>query len=56
MMLYPDVQARAQKELDDVVGHERLPALEDRAQLPYTSAIVKEVLRWAPPTPQGKSV
>jgi len=46
MSLYPDVQAAAQKELDAVVGTERLPDISDRGQLPYVDALCKEVLRW----------
>lgn len=46
MALYPAVQKKAQAELDAVVGPARLPAFADRAQLPYTNAIVTEVLRW----------
>lgn len=41
----------AQKELDEVIGGDRLPDISDRPQLPYTSAFLKEVLRWGPPTP-----
>ncbi|KAK8052460.1 hypothetical protein PG993_003845 [Apiospora rasikravindrae] len=40
--------AKAQADLDRVVGRDRLPAFEDRAQLPYIDAIVSEVLRWRP--------
>jgi cytochrome P450 len=54
MMLFPEVQARAQAEIDSVVGPERLPTLDDRDQLPYVCAMVKEVLRWAPPAPEGE--
>ncbi|KAI0365462.1 cytochrome P450 [Pilatotrama ljubarskyi] len=46
MMLHPHVQERAQRELDEVVGRERLPGFEDRARLVYTSRLVKESLRW----------
>ncbi|KAJ7186808.1 cytochrome P450 [Mycena filopes] len=42
---YPDVQARAQKELDDVIGRDHWPGAEDEAQLPYIRAIIKEVQR-----------
>jgi len=52
LMLYPEVQARAQAELDSVVGTGRLPTLQDRSELPYTVAVVKEALRWMPPTPE----
>ncbi|KAL4994465.1 cytochrome P450 [Aspergillus recurvatus] len=53
MVLYPDVQRRAQEELDRVVGRGRLPAFEDRGRLPYINAMVKESLRWHPVTPMG---
>ncbi|KAK7996650.1 hypothetical protein PG989_004690 [Apiospora arundinis] len=40
--------AKAQADLDRVVGRERLPTFEDRPRLPYIDAIVNEVLRWRP--------
>lgn len=46
MILFPSVQERAQEELDRVVGRDRLPTFDDRAQLPYVSNVVKESLRW----------
>lgn len=49
MATHPEVQKRAQEELDRVVGSSRLPAFEDRDQLPYIEAIYREVLRWQPP-------
>ncbi|KAI0441678.1 cytochrome P450 [Xylaria telfairii] len=42
---YPDVQKRAQEELDRVVGRNRLPNVDDEAMLPYCHAIVKEIER-----------
>ncbi|KAF7317507.1 Cytochrome P450 [Mycena kentingensis (nom. inval.)] len=53
MLQYPDVQRAAQAELDAVLGHGVLPRFEDRDLLPYTNAVVKEVLRWRPPAPIG---
>ncbi|KAH7890379.1 cytochrome P450 [Phlebopus sp. FC_14] len=53
MLLYPQVQAKAQAELDCVIGPGRLPDFNDRPLLPYVSAIVKEVLRWNPVAPLG---
>ncbi|TFY79434.1 hypothetical protein EWM64_g4580 [Hericium alpestre] len=53
MVLYPEVQKKAQEELDAVVGNDRLPMINDRSQLPYIDAIVKEVLRWSPVAPLG---
>ncbi|THG92858.1 hypothetical protein EW145_g8562 [Phellinidium pouzarii] len=53
MTLYPDVQRKAQEEIDRVVGIDRLPSFDDRDNLPYVDAIVKEVLRWHPVAPMG---
>ncbi|KAF8215387.1 cytochrome P450 [Mycena galopus ATCC 62051] len=46
MSIYEDLQTAAQKELDEVVGNDRLPNISDRAQLPYVDALCKEVIRW----------
>ena len=54
MSLYPEVQVQAQREIDQVVGKDRLPSYKDRNSLPYINALVKEVLRWNPVTPLGK--
>jgi cytochrome P450 len=54
MTLYPDVQKRAQAEIDSVVGNSRLPSHEDRTNLPYVEALFKEVLRWNPVAPLGE--
>ncbi|RPD58783.1 cytochrome P450 [Lentinus tigrinus ALCF2SS1-6] len=51
MALYPDVQKKAQEELDRVIGPSRLPDFSDRDSLPYINALVKEVLRWHVTTP-----
>ena len=48
MVAFPDVQYRAQAELDAVVGRARPPSFADAPQLPYVRAIVREVLRWRP--------
>lgn len=53
LLLYPEVQQRAQKEIDSVIGRERLPTHEDRGKLPYIEAMCKEILRWRPVTQMG---
>ena len=53
MALYPEVQKKAQMEIDAVVGNNRLPDFSDINALPYTNAIVKEAMRWQPVTPLG---
>lgn len=54
MVLHPEAQAKAQREIDTVVGLERLPTAEDRKNLPYTERLVNEVLRWQPSLPIGE--
>ncbi|KAH6925189.1 hypothetical protein HPB50_001548 [Hyalomma asiaticum] len=50
----PDtVQARVQREIEEVVGQERLPTWEDRKRMPYTLACVWEMDRWKTATPLG---
>lgn len=46
MVHFPNVQRKAQAELDEVVGPDRLPDFTDIGRLPYCSAIVKELMRW----------
>ncbi|KAF9477129.1 cytochrome P450 [Pholiota conissans] len=49
----PDIQKKGQEEIDRVVGMERLPQFGDRALLPYTDALYRELLRFYPPTPMA---
>ncbi|KAF8503337.1 cytochrome P450 [Russula emetica] len=53
MIAHPEMQKRAQDELDAVVGRDRIPAFSDAPNLPYIQALVKESLRWRPPLPLG---
>ncbi|EAQ92026.1 hypothetical protein CHGG_00261 [Chaetomium globosum CBS 148.51] len=53
MIQFEYVQRKAQEELDRVVGTDRLPTFEDRPNLPYINALVKEVTRWWPIAPMG---
>ncbi|GAO15621.1 uncharacterized protein UV8b_04798 [Ustilaginoidea virens] len=51
MAMFPEVQRKAQREIDAVVGPDRLPGLQDQERLPYVSAVAKEALRWFPVAP-----
>ena len=51
--MHPEVQAKAQAELDAVVGPDRLPEHSDRVSLPYINAVVLEALRWHNVVPLG---
>ena len=53
MVAFPEVQFRAQAELDAVVGRARLPTFADAPHLPYVRAITREVIRWRPASPLG---
>lgn len=48
MILFPEVQKKAQDEIDHVIGANprRLPQFEDEERLPYVSAAAKELIRW----------
>jgi cytochrome P450 len=54
MLLNPDVQKKAQAEVDRIVGADRLPEIEDRKDMPYIEALVNELFRWLPVLPMGK--
>lgn len=47
-MLHPEIQIKAQAELDGVTGLNRLPEFQDKDDLPYISCIVWECFRWNP--------
>ncbi|GMJ04608.1 KLUH, cytochrome P450, family 78, subfamily A, polypeptide 5 [Hibiscus trionum] len=51
MVLHPEIQAKAQAEIDFVVGNSRPVSDSDIRNLPYVQAIVKETLRVHPPGP-----
>ncbi|KAG6855686.1 hypothetical protein H0H87_012075 [Tephrocybe sp. NHM501043] len=53
MTLNPEVQKKAQAEIDAVIGSDRLPTLADRPHLPYVNAVVTEILRWNSVAPTG---
>jgi len=50
MTLNPDVYKKAQKEIDERTGGDRLVELGDRENLPYINCLLKEVLRYVHPT------
>ncbi|KAJ3505895.1 hypothetical protein NLJ89_g7172 [Agrocybe chaxingu] len=53
MLTHPEVQKKAQAEIDMVVGTSRLPTFDDRASLPYVEAVYREVMRYNPPLSIG---
>ncbi|KAJ3692741.1 hypothetical protein LUZ60_011836 [Juncus effusus] len=51
LVIHPDVQAKVHKELDQVVGPDRVVTESDSSSLIYLQAVIKEVLRMHPPGP-----
>ena len=51
MVKYPEVQRKAQEEIDRVVG--RLPVQQDAEDLPYLQAVIKELHRLYVILPMG---
>lgn len=46
--LHPEVQKKAQVEIDKACGSGRSPRWDDFSKLPYVNCIVKEGMRWRP--------
>jgi hypothetical protein len=46
LVVDPVIQARAQAELDMVIGRNRLPDFSDRENLPYIQCIISETFRY----------
>ncbi|KAG6833264.1 hypothetical protein H0H87_009439 [Tephrocybe sp. NHM501043] len=53
MVIYPECQARAQREIDSIIGRDRLPDFSDRESLPYLECVVQETARWNHAAPNG---
>ena len=53
MTLNPDIQKKAQEEIERVVGLDRLPESSDRTRLPYIECLLQEIYRWSTPSNMG---
>nr|BAL05095.1 cytochrome P450 [Phanerodontia chrysosporium] len=53
MAVHPEAQISIHEELDRVLHRDRLPAMEDRKELPRTTALMYETFRWHLPLPLG---
>ena len=51
MAEHPDAMKKAQKEIDSVVGNDRLPTFADRKDLPYVEALFNECFRYGAAVP-----
>ncbi|KAF5688731.1 cytochrome 98A9, partial [Fusarium globosum] len=48
MVLHPEIQKKAQEEIDREIPSNHIPDGSDVTRLPYVMAIIKEVQRWRP--------
>jgi len=46
LIMKTDIQRKVQQEIDDVIGRERLPCMDDKTRMPYTEAVILETHRW----------
>ncbi|XP_029816892.1 vitamin D 25-hydroxylase [Manacus vitellinus] len=53
MALYPNIQGQVQKEVDLVIGPNKMPTFEEKCKMPYTEAVLHEVLRFCNIVPLG---
>ncbi|GBN20874.1 Vitamin D 25-hydroxylase [Araneus ventricosus] len=51
MAAFPDVQEKTQKEILEIIGPDRNPDYQDQKSMPFTQAVMLEVMRWRTTVP-----
>ncbi|XP_078497346.1 cytochrome P450 2D15-like [Lissotriton helveticus] len=46
MLLHPDIQSQVHQEIDQVIGPNRRPVMDDQASMPFTNAVILETQRY----------
>uniref|UniRef100_A0A803JIL5 Uncharacterized protein mgc69353 n=1 Tax=Xenopus tropicalis TaxID=8364 RepID=A0A803JIL5_XENTR len=53
LMKYPHIKEKVQAEIESVIGRSRRPCMDDRAKMPYTEAVIHEIMRFIDFFPLG---
>ncbi|OCT68039.1 hypothetical protein XELAEV_18039335mg [Xenopus laevis] len=53
LMKYPYIKEKVQAEIESVIGRSRRPCMDDRAKMPYTEAVIHEIMRFIDFLPLG---